>query len=269
MRLKRKLIPYLLFLIIFILIPVILTLLISFTKFDFKTIIFDFSFNNYKNLNEVANFWHIIIYSIIVSLIASFICVLIAVPFCCYLNNFKSQILKNQLLLLATLPMWLNALMRLIGLKTFFDSVFSPSFTQSTIGLIIGSVYIFLPLMLIPIYSIVSKIDKNLIEASEDLGANKSKTFLKVTLPLMLPGIFSGLSMTFLAMSTSVTIPQFIGANHIMIGQNIYNSVNQGLITMPITMTVVTSVIIFSCYGLITIIINLLINRSFKVGQHA
>ncbi len=261
---KLKLWPYFLFLTIFIIIPIILTFIMSFTNYDLEKIVWSFSFHHYRQANDIVNFWNIIFYSLLISFITTMICVVLAIFFCYYLHNLESTFWKRQILFLATLPMWINALMKLIGLKTLFDFLFNPIFTQSSIGLVLGGIYIFLPLMIIPIYTVMSKINKNLIEISYDLGAKRWGTFYKVVIPLILPGVISGITMTFLALATSVTIPQFIGANHIMIGQTIYNSVNQNLINLAITITIISCVVIFSFYGLFKMLLNLIFKHSYR-----
>ncbi len=268
MRNKLRLWPYFLFLGIFIIIPIILTLIISFCDYSLENIIWSFSLKHYHQANVTVNFWHIVFYSIYISAITTLFCAIFGIIFCYYLNNIKSNFLKKQLLFLATLPMWINALMKLIGLKTFFDFLFRPEFTQSSIGLVLGGIYIFMPLMIIPIYSVMNKVDRNLIEASHDLGAKHLKTFFKVIIPLILPGIIAGFTMTFLALTTSVTIPQFIGANHIMIGQNIYNYVNQNLINLAITTTILSCAVIFTFYGLIKVVLNLIFTSRYKGAKY-
>ncbi len=265
---KLRLWPYFLFLAVFIIIPIILTLIISFCNYSLESIHWSFSFKYYRQINGTVNFWTIVFYSIYISCITTVFCAVFAIVFCYYLHNIKSKFLKKQLIFLATLPMWINALMKLIGLKTFFDFFFKPEFTQSSLGLIIGGIYIFMPLMIIPIYSVINKVDKNLIAASHDLGGKHFKTFFKIVIPLILPGIISGFTMTFLALATSVTIPQFIGANHIMIGQTIYNSVNQNLINLAITATILSCVAIFTFYGLLKMVLNLIFTSHYKGGKY-
>ena len=122
---------------------------------------------------------------------------------------------QTMMTLLLTLPMWINMLLKTYAWRGILLNF---SFT-SEMKVFIGMVYDFLPYMIIQILTAISKLDKSLLEASYDLGANKVQTFLKVTLPLSVPGIISGITLVFLPAVSSFVIPKLLGGgDYVLIG---------------------------------------------------
>ncbi|MEG2338166.1 MAG: ABC transporter permease, partial [Clostridium sp.] len=130
---------------------------------------------------------------------------------------------RNVLILLLIIPMWMNFLLRTYAwmnileksglLNRFLDFIGLPTvdimYTSSAV--VLGMVYNFLPFMVLPIYTVLTKIDRRLIEAAQDLGANKRTVFRKVTFPLSLPGVISGITMVFMPAVTTFVISRLLG----------------------------------------------------------
>jgi spermidine/putrescine transport system permease protein len=165
--------------------------------------------------------------SLILSLLATFICLLMAYPLAMILAKMKTAM--GFIVTIFIIPMWMNSLLRILAWQTllerngvinqFLRMVHLPEQhlinTPYAIGL--GMIYDFLPFMILPIYTTISRLDGALREAAMDLGANRVQTFLRVTLPLSVPGIISGVSMVFLpAMTNYVVLDMLYNSTYIM-----------------------------------------------------
>ncbi|MDL2211707.1 ABC transporter permease [Erysipelotrichaceae bacterium OttesenSCG-928-M19] len=222
---------YLIWLFVLVFIPFLIMLFLSFTKtrgLDFSHLVF--SLDNFKDILDPIYF-DAYVNSIVLSAIASLLCLLIGYPVAYILTNLKSNKLKNILLAMFILPMWSNMLLRIIG----WEILFNPHSILNSIGIsfdligsplaiIIGMVSTYLPLMIFPIYTSLNKLESSLLEASYDLGASKFQTFKSVILPLSLPGIYSGLTMTFLPSATNFALPERLSGGNINLLGNIINS---------------------------------------------
>ena len=222
MNKKSFVIPlYLLWLFVLVLLPFLLMLFLSFTNargLDFTHL--QFTLDNFKNIIDPIYF-DAYLNSIILSTIASFTCLLIGYPIAYILSRMKGR-LRTILFAMLILPMWSNMLLRIIG----WEILFSPNSILNIFGIsldligtntaiIFGMVSTYLPLMIFPIYTSLNKLDKSLIDASYDLGANKFQTFKRVILPLSLPGISSGFTMTFLPSATNFALPERLSGGNI------------------------------------------------------
>ena len=183
----------------------------------------------------VANkfIWQKILLSLVLSLISTFVCIIISYPFCCLLIFNKKKIFKTISITLITMPIWLSFLIKIIGLKTFFDVCIG--YSNSTYGhvfTIIGIVYMNLPFMILAVFNVLDGMPKNLILASYDLGQNWLKTLIKVIFPYTKAGFFSGISIVFLSSITTVSIPQFMNNNNdgFMIGTILISEGERGII---------------------------------------
>ena len=156
----------------------------------------------------------VLVTSLRIAFLTTVFCILIGYPAALIIANLpdRSQTLMTLLL---TLPMWINML-----LKTYAWRGILLNFEfSSELRVFIGMVYDFLPYMIIQILTSISKMDRNLLVASYDLGANKIQTFLKVTLPLSVPGIISGITLVFLPAVSSFVIPKLLGGgDYVLIG---------------------------------------------------
>ena len=143
--------------------------------------------------------------SLLVALLTTLGCLLIAYPLALALAN--SKINKSVILVLMfILPMYMNSLMRTTALRVLFGLIGLDAPGHALIRIVLAYIYIFFPFMLLPIYTGLSNMDKSYIEASKDLGGNGFTTFLKVILPLSLPGVISGIFMVFMPAVTSFAI---------------------------------------------------------------
>lgn len=224
-RFSRKLlaIPYALFMLVFVVIPLFIVLYYAFTNESGQ-----FSFENIEHFfNENGSgFWgffashnfQTIMRSLFISFVSTVVCLLIAYPIAYIIANCKLKN-KSTLLLLFIVPMWVNFVLRINALKELFVwlGTYNKNETWNVINTIIGMVYDFLPFMILPIYSTIIKIDKSYLEAATDLGATPVKAFLKVTLPLSKPGIVSGISMVFLPSMTNYVVSNYLTYRNIKI----------------------------------------------------
>ena len=157
--------------------------------------------------------------SLRIALITTVFCILIGYPAALFIANLPEK-RQTLMILLLTLPMWINMLLKTYawrGILMNFD-------LESEAKVFIGMVYDFLPYMVIQIHTAISKLDRDLLVASYDLGANRWQSFLKVTLPLSVPGIISGITLVFLPAVSSFVIPKLLGGgNYVLIGTLIEN----------------------------------------------
>lgn len=221
---------YLIWLFVLVFIPFLLMLFLSFTHtngLDFTS--FVFTLDNFKSISDPI-YLDAYINSIVLAFSASLICLLIGYPIAYILSKMKGK-LRIILFAMLILPMWSNMLLRIIGWEILFSpnsilNIFGISFDLigTNTAIIIGMVSTYLPLMIFPIFTSLNKLDKSLIDASYDLGANKIQTFKKVIIPLSLPGIYSGITMTFLPSATNFALPERLSGGNINLLGNLINS---------------------------------------------
>ncbi len=197
---------------------------ISITEYDYLT-----GITNY--IRSVDTLYLTIIWkSIWVSALATVLCLLTAYPIA-FGICFAPDRWKPILLLLVVLPFWINLLIRTYALIAVFRSQGYVNLALGTVGLgpydllynnfavIFGLVYVYMPFMVLPLYATIERLDKSFLEASLDLGASQFTTFLKVTVPLTMPGIITGVILVFIPCLGSFLTPDLLGgANAIMIG---------------------------------------------------
>ncbi len=222
--------PYVLWMIIFIALPSFLVLLYSITTKESNGLTtIQFTLENYKKFFDPL-YLNILWDSIYLAAISTAICLLIGYPAAFIISN-TSLSKRNTLLFLCIMPMWMNMLLRTYAWMTILGNNGILNNLFSLIGLpklnmlytkgatIMGMVYNFLPFMILPIYTALSKMDKALLEAADDLGADKKTVFIKVILPLSMPGVISGIIMVFMPAVSTFIIPQLLGGNkNMMIG---------------------------------------------------
>lgn len=219
--------PYVVWSLIFIVAPIVIILVLSFLKTTNGQTVF--SLDNYKKiLNPI--YLNIFLHSIILAFISTVLCLILGYPVAYIISkyNFKK---RNILILLFILPMWMNfliktyawmAILNTNGILNNILGIFGISpvkFLYTEGAVLLGMVYNFLPFMVIPIYTVLIKLDQTLIDASYDLGATKLQTFKKVILPLSLPGVISGITMVFMpAVSTFVISRLLGGSKYLLVG---------------------------------------------------
>lgn len=221
---KTKLVsaPYLVWMLVFILVPLVLVAYFAFTDESGRFTL------NY--VADVAQYSQIFVRSIWLALIATVICLIIAYPLAYILINMGTKA-QSTMLMIVMLPMWMNFLLRtyawmtLLGNNGLINTVLGffnlgPYKLLNTEGaVILGMVYNYLPFMILPIYSVMVKIDKNVLEAASDLGCNARRTLLRVVLPLSMPGVMSGITMVFVpAISTFIISRMLGGGGNLLIG---------------------------------------------------
>lgn len=223
--------PYLVWAVIFIIAPLILVAYYGFTvpAPDGGVV---FSLENFGKFFTspifLAAFWR----SIWTAAVATAICLLIGYPVAYFLAGsiFKN---KSFLLLLLVIPMWMNLLLRtyawlilldnsgLVNTVLNFFGLGSVEFLYHEYSIVFGMVYNFLPFMILPIHSVLVKMDHSIVEAAQDLGASRTKVFFKITFPLSLPGIMSGITMVFMPAVTTFAISDILSGRTIQLMGNI------------------------------------------------
>ncbi len=212
--------PYLLWSILFIIAPLVMVAYYAFTD---RTGAFSL-----ESVSQIPSYIPTILLSVLYGLAATAICLLIGYPFA-YIFSKLSVRRQQMMVLLVMLPMWMNFLIRtyswmtILGdsgvINNILSSIgFQPLKLINTSGaVILGMVYNFLPYMILPIYSVLSKLDNSLIEAAEDLGSNRLQVMQKVVLPLSIPGVLSGVTMVFVPCVSTFYITQKLGGGQIVL----------------------------------------------------
>ncbi len=225
-RFKYLAIPYFVWLVFLVVMPLVLMLILTFMStngMDFSSA--SASIESYYRLNDVS-ILKAIVNSLIVALITVLICILLGYPVAYFLSFSK---IKNKLvfLLLLILPMWSNSMLRIVSwLRLFSTDAFKAlDLVGSYPAVIFVTVTTYLPFMIFPIFTVLEKLDRSYLEASKDLGVTPVKTFFKVTLPLSLSGVSSGVIMVFLPAATGFAISQTIGEGKIRLIGNLIQSV--------------------------------------------
>ena len=221
--------PYVVWSAIFIVIPLLLIVFFSFTsKVDGR---FVFSFENFQRLFEPIYFT-VFIRSIWLAVLSTVSCLILGYPIAYIISKLPIK-RRNMLILLFILPMWMNFLLRTYAWMAILgrDGLINTLLGYIGIGpikmlytdgaILLGMVYNFLPFMVIPIYTVLIKIDKNLVNAAYDLGANKAQAFRKIILPLSIPGIISGITMVFMPAVSNFVIPSILGGGKYMLVGNL------------------------------------------------
>lgn len=227
MKRKYLSLPYVGIMILFTVIPIFLILYFSLTTtVDGETV---FSTANYKRAFEPIYF-SVLLKSVELAAKSTFICFLIGYPIA-YILSLPQYRDKRFLLFLFVIPMWLNFLLRTYAWLTILETNGVINNILNYLGfprqkllytdsaVMLGMVYNFLPFMILPIHTVLSKIDKSLLDASSDLGATPTQTFRRVVFPLSMPGVKSGITMVFMPALTTFIISDLLGGGqYILIG---------------------------------------------------
>jgi len=203
--------PYAVFLLLFVIAPLLVIIYYAFSNGQGK-----FTFDNFVGFFSSTNTLGTLLYSFALAIVTTLVCLLIAYPTAYLLarSGFKKQYV---LLMLFVLPMWINFTLRITALKEVLTLIEGNISFHPFLNSVIGMTYDFLPFMILPLYTAFLKLDKNLLEAASDLGANKFIVFLRVTLPLSIPGIVSGITMVLLpSMTNYVVLDMLYNSTYIM-----------------------------------------------------
>ena len=228
MKNEKKLLtgPYLFWAVSFIIIPLFMILYYGLTN-EKK----EFTLLNLAKITTPENLKALGL-ALLLSLVSTAICLILAYPLAMILAS-KSMNQTSFIVLIFILPMWMNFLLRTLAWQTLLEkngvinSVLSflhlptQSMINTPSAIILGMVYNFLPFMVLPIYNVIVKIDKDVISAAKDLGANNVQTFLKIILPLTTPGIISGITMVFVPALTTFVISDLLGGSKILLIGNV------------------------------------------------
>lgn len=241
--------PHIFWAILFIVLPLIIVIGYAFTNPEGA-----FTLENVESLSDYVSIFGL---SIELSVIATFICLLIGYPLAYIIARSNPKHQKIYIMLLM-LPMWTNLLIRTYSLMAllddggFINTIFNTSFhIVGTKGAVIfGMVYDFLPYMVLPIYTCVSKIDKHMWEVASDLGCNTFKTLTKVILPLSLSGIISGVTMVFVPSISTFYISQKLGGGTFeLIGDTIERQFVMGSYNVGAAISLVMMILILISLG--------------------
>mgnify|MGYP000561566143 FL=1 len=246
--------PYLLWSVLFIIVPLVMVVFYAFTD---KTGAFTFS-----NIAQIKIYFPTILLSVLYGLAATVICVLIGYPFAYALSKHSINT-QRTMVLLVMLPMWMNFLIRTYSLMTILGDSGVVNNLLNALGLksvhmintggavIFGMVYNFLPYMILPIYTVLSKLDNSLVEAAHDLGSGRITTFRRVILPLSLPGLLSGITMVFVPCVSTFYITQKLGGGQIVLIGDVIESQFQSANNYHLgaALSFVLMILIFVCLG--------------------
>ncbi len=225
MKLKRQAFsyPYIVWMLIFILAPMVLIVYFAFSS--------EHGGLTFANLvtaltNEI--YMQVLVRSVWIALKATAICLLLGYPIAYILSTMKKRT-AAILYVLFIVPMWMNFLLRTYAWQVLLDSngiinsilsffgMPAQQFLYTEGAVMLGTVYNFLPFMVLPIYSVLVKLDRSLVEAAADLGANPVLCFVKVVLPQSIPGIISGITMVFIPAITTFAISRLLGGGKFLL----------------------------------------------------
>ena len=232
LKLKLCASPHIVWSAIFIVVPLIMVAYYSFTDVNG-----DFTFENIYRLSDYTTTF---LRSLWYGIIATLICLVIAYPIAYIISQSKLKA-QTTMIMLVMIPMWMNFLLRTLAWQTLLEKngvinnilhflhLPEQSLINTPGAIVLGMVYNFLPFMILPIYNVLAKIDRDVLYAARDLGANNMQTFFKIILPLSVPGVISGITMVFVPALTTFVISNLLGGSKILlIGNVIEQEFKQG-----------------------------------------
>ncbi len=249
-KLTRKVFsyPYILFLTVFVVVPLSLLLVNAFLV-DGKL-----SFDNFKEFFSGKASLLVLANSIIVGLVTTGMCLLLGYPVAYLLVKFNAG---KMFVLLFILPMWVNFLIRTLATKAIFVAL---GVKLGMFTVVFGMVYNYLPFMILPLYTTLSGMDKSYAEAAKDLGADPMNVLVKAILPMSLPGIISGITMVFIPTISTFAISQLLSDSTIyLFGDSIQTKFDQGVYGVGSIMSIVMLVMV--------LVSNYFINKFNRSGD--
>ena len=215
--------PALFWLIVFFLIPYLIVVIYSFLTPDIYDVKFEFSLLAYRQAlgpQYLATFFQ----SFRLAILTTLLCLLLAFPVAYFIARAKDKT-KNTLLILIIIPFWTNLIIRIFSWRIFlaYNGVLNDvlinmgmidkplEIMRTDFAVILVMVYVYLPYMILPLYSVLEKLDFTLLHAAMDLGANEVNAFFRITLPLSVEGIFAGSLLVFIPALGAYLIPQLVG----------------------------------------------------------
>lgn len=226
--------PYVAWITVLIVLPMLLIIAYAFTVEGTAFFQGQFTLDNFARFFSDAVFFQVLLRSLRVAVLTTLVCLLLGYPVSYAIARSGKH--SGVLILIITLPTWINMLVRtyawvgilqddgilnsllgLVGIGPF-------SFMYTDFAVVLGMVYNFLPFMILEIYTSLSKMDQSYLEAASDLGASRTQAFMRVTLPLSIPGIVSGITLVFLPAVSSFFIPKLLGGGQYVLIGNVIES---------------------------------------------
>lgn len=221
--------PYVVWSSLFIVIPLLIVVFFSFTIKNSNG--YSFSLENFERLID-PKYFSVFSRSIWLAIQATIGCLILGYPVA-YLIAKMREGKRNILIMLFIVPMWMNFLLRtyawlpILGKNGFINNFFGNfgigpfSLLYNDFAVLLGMIYNFLPFMILPIYTVLTKMDQDLINAASDLGASRGEIFRKITLPLSMPGVISGITMVFMPAVSTFVISRLLGGGQYMLLGNL------------------------------------------------
>lgn len=221
--------PYIVWSTLFIVIPLIIIVFFSFTQETASG--YSFTLENFK---RVLNSQYVSVFrrSLVLAFQSTVLCLILGYPVAYFISKMKSN-RRNILIMLFIVPMWMNFLLRtyawlpILGKKGVINNFLSAiglntiNILYTDAAVLLGMVYNFLPFMILPIYTVLIKMDNSLIDAAADLGANKRQIFTRIIFPLSMPGVITGITMVFMPAVSTFVISRLLGGGQYMLLGNL------------------------------------------------
>lgn len=237
---KMLAVPYILFMLLFVLIPLFLIIAYAFTDINGKPTV-----DNLVSFFQSAHNINTLMISVFIGFANTVLCLIIGYPAAYFLAK-KSMGFGKATILLFVMPMWINFVLRTAATRDLLFMMGLNGGEHPYIATMIGMIYNYLPFVILPLYTTMLKLDKSLIEASYDLGADKREMFFRTMLPMTMPGIISASTMVFMPTMSSFVISDVMGERKIsLIGNSIQLYFDQGLWHMGSLVALIMLVLIF------------------------
>lgn len=210
--------PYMVWMVLFIVVPMML--IVYYSLINTRTGAEGLTLGNFTEIltSTDVNYYRIFGTSIWLALLCTVLCLLIGYPVSYFLADRKLK-MPSIIVLLFIMPMWMNFLLRTYATMNILSGIplLDKLFMNNEYGVLLGMVYNYLPFMILPIYSSLSKMDNSYIEAASDLGASSSVTFRRIVLPISMPGVITGITMVFMPAVSTFAVATLIGGNRVSI----------------------------------------------------
>lgn len=224
--------PYIIWIFAMIILPMLMIVTYAVTTKGNDVATFKFTIENFTKFFNDTIFTEVLKRSLFIAIITTIFCIILGYPAAYIIAQTEGK-KKIFLILLITLPTWINMLVRtyawmgilqddgVINTILSFLGISPIKLLHTNFAVILGMIYNFIPFMILQIHTSLTKMDKSLLEAANDLGANKVQSFLKITLPLSIPGIISGITLVFLPAVSSFFIPKLLGGGQFVLIGNV------------------------------------------------
>ena len=232
---RNMALPYIVWSAVMIILPMLLIVMYAFTQKGNDVLTFRITLQNFVRFFSDPIFLEVLKRSLWVAVLTTVLCLVLGYPVAYIIAQADGR-KKMLLVLLITIPMWINMLVRTyawVGILQDKGLIYTilgwfglgpVSLIYTDFAVILGMVYNFIPFMILQIYTSLTKMDKSYLEAASDLGANKVQSFLRITLPLSLPGVLSGITLVFLPAVSSFFIPKMLGGGQYVLIGNVIES---------------------------------------------